>query len=67
MKKKMRCEIVISREDRRLRRDLAGKVEVGLISLQSMGAEVATWYLLSHGISLDTILRVMTMPKRRRR
>lgn len=63
----MRCEIVISRAERRRRRDLAGKVEVGLISLQTMGAEVATWYLLSNGISLDTILRVTTMPARRRR
>ena len=65
--KRMRCEIVISRKERRSRRDLAGKVEVGLVSLHSLGAEVATWYLLSHGVGLDTILRVMTMPKKRRR
>jgi len=65
--KRMRCEIVISRADRRSRRDLAGKVAVGLVSLQTLGPEVATWYLLSHGVALDTILRVMTMPCRRRR
>jgi len=63
----MRCEIVISRLERRSRRDLAGKVEVGLMSLHALGAEAATWYLLSHGVSLDTILRVMTMPAKRRR
>lgn len=65
--KRMRCEIVVSRSERRARRDLAGKVEVGLVSLQSLGAEAATWYLLSQGVSLDTILRVMTMPAKRRR
>jgi hypothetical protein len=63
----MRCEIVISRAERRSQRELAGKVAVGLVSLESLGPEVATWYLLSHGVSLDTILRVMTMPHRRRR
>ena len=65
--KNMRCEIVISRAERRSHKDLAGKVAVGLVSMQSLGADVATWYLLSHGVSLDTILRVMTMPHRRRR
>ncbi|SHG56922.1 hypothetical protein [Massilia sp. CF038] len=65
--KRMRCTIVIPRDERRSRRDLAGKVAVGLVSLETLGVEVATWYLLSHGISLDTILRVMTMPNRRRR
>ena len=63
----MRCEIVIARAERRSRRDLAGRVEVELVSLHSMGAEAATWYLLSQGVSLDTILRVMTLPKKRRR
>ncbi len=63
----MRCEIVISRVERRSRRDLAGKVEVGLVSMHALGADVATWYLLSHGVSLQTILRVMTMPRKRRR
>lgn len=65
--KRMRCEIVISRAERRSQRALAGKVAVGLVSLEALGPEVATWYLLSHGVSLDTILRVMTMPHRRRR
>lgn len=65
--KSMRCEIKISFANRRTRNDIAGKVAVGLVSLESLGPEVATWYLLSHGVSLDTILRVMTMPHRRRR
>ncbi len=65
--KRMRCTIVIPRADRRARRDIAGKIEVGLVSMDSMGVEVATWYLLSQGIEFDTILRVMTMPHRRRR
>lgn len=65
--KSMRCEIKISFANRRTRNDMAGKVAVGLVSLESLGPEVATWYLLSHGVSLDTILRVMTMPHRRRR
>jgi len=65
--KRMRCEIVISRADRRSQREMAGKVAVGLVSLDALGPEVATWYLLSHGVPLDTILRVMTMPNRRRR
>ena len=65
--RRMRCEIVISRQERRLHQDMAGKVAVGLVSLASLGAEVATWYLLSHGVPLDTILRVMTLPSRRRR
>jgi hypothetical protein len=65
--KRLRCTIVIPRHDRRSRRDLAGKVAVGLVSLDTLGVDVATWYLLSHGVSLDTILRVMTMPHRRRR
>ena len=65
--KRMRCDIVISRADRRRQRDLAGRINVGLVSLDSLGAEVATWYLLSHGVPLDTILRVMTMPAKRRR
>lgn len=63
----MRCEIVISYADRRKQQDLAGKVAVGLVTLAAMGHEVATWYLLSHGVSLDTILRVITMPDKRRR
>lgn len=65
--KRMRCTIVISRAERRSQRALAGKVAVGLVSLETLGPDVATWYLLSHGVSLDTILRVMTMPHRRRR
>lgn len=65
--KKMRCEIVISFAERRSRKEMAGKVAVGLVSLASLGPDVATWYLLSHGVPLDTILRVMTMPHRRRR
>jgi len=65
--KRMRCDIVISRAERRSRRDMAGKVAVGLVSLEALGPDVATWYLLSHGVPLDTILRVMTMPNRRRR
>ncbi len=65
--KRMRCEIVISRADRRSRKDMAGKVAVGLVSLEALGVEVATWYLLSHGVALDTILRVMTQPCKRRR
>lgn len=64
--KRLRCSIVIRHHDRRSRRDIAGKVAVGLVSLDTLGVEVATWYLLSHGVSLDTILRVMTMPHRRR-
>ncbi len=65
--KRMRCEIVISYADRRKHQEMAGKVAVGLVSLSSLGHEVATWYLLSNGVSLDTILRVMTMPNKRRR
>ena len=65
--KRMRCEIVVSYADRRTQQDMAGKVAVGLVTLASMGHEVATWYLLSHGVSLDTILRVITMPHKRRR
>lgn len=65
--KQMRCTIVVPRAERRARRDIAGKIEVGLVSLDSMGVEVATWYLLSQGVELSTILRVMTMPLRRRR
>ncbi len=65
--KRMRCEIVISYNDRRKHQEMAGKVAVGLVSLESLGHEVATWYLLSNGVSLDTILRVMTMPHKRRR
>ncbi len=63
----MRCDIVISRADRRSNYQRAGKVAVGLVSLESLGAEVATWYLLSQGVDLDTILRVLTLPARRRR
>lgn len=63
----MRCEIVISLHDRRSKKELAGKVAVGLVSLKTLGPEVATWYLLSHGVPLDTILRVMTTPRKRRR
>ncbi len=65
--KSMRCEIKISFADRRSRKDLAGKIAVGLVSLETLGPAVATWYLLSHGVSLDTILRVTTEPRRRRR
>ena len=65
--KRMRCDIVISYKDRRKQQEMAGKVAVGLVSLESLGHEVATWYLLSNGVSLDTILRVMTMPHKRRR
>ena len=65
--KRMRCEIVISRVDRRISTEMAGKVAVGLVSLETLGVEVATWYLLSHGVPLETILRVMTLPLRRRR
>ncbi len=65
--KRMRCEIVISYADRRKHQEMAGKVAVGLVTLDTMGHEVASWYLLSHGVPLDTILRVMTMPEKRRR
>jgi hypothetical protein len=65
--KGMRCEIVISYADRRSHLELAGKIRVGLVTLESLGADVATWYLLSHGVPLDTIVRVMTMPAKRRR
>ena len=65
--KRMRCEIVISYAERRQRQEMAGKVAVGVVSLESLGHEVATWYLLSNGVSLATIVRVMTMPKKRRR
>ncbi len=63
----MRCEIVISYADRRQQQALAGKVAVGLVTLETLGHEVATWYLASHGVSLETILRVITMPHKRRR
>lgn len=65
--KRMRCEIVISLADRRISKEMAGRIAVGLVSLETLGVEVATWYLLSHGVPLDTILRVMTLPLRRRR
>ena len=65
--KSMRCEIVISRAERRSCKEMAGRVNVGLVSLESLGPDVATWYLLSHGVPLDTIVRVMTMPAKRRR
>jgi hypothetical protein len=65
--KNMRCEIVIALADRRKCKELAGKVAVGLVSLETLGVEAATWYLLSHGVPLETILRVMTAPERRRR
>jgi|GEM_PF-5866327 hypothetical protein len=65
--KRMRCEIVLSRQERRSQRALSGKVAVGLVSLETLGPDVATWYLLSHGVPLDTIVRVMTRPQRRRR
>lgn len=65
--KPMRCEIVISYADRRKQQEMAGKVAVGLVSLAALGHEVATWYLLSKGVSLDTILRVITMPHKRRK
>jgi hypothetical protein len=65
--KRMKCSIVLSRADRRRQRALSGKVAVGLVSLETLGPEVATWYLLSQGVGLETILRVMTEPKRRRR
>jgi len=63
----MRCEIVIARGERRRSWAQAGKIAVGLVSLQTLGVDVATWYLLSHGVPLETILRVMTEPCRRRR
>lgn len=63
----MLCEIVVSVADRRTRKELAGKIAVGLVSLEALGPEVATWYMLSHGVPLDTILRVTTTPQRRRR
>ena len=65
--KDMRCEIAISRHDRRSQKAMAGKIAVGLVSLEALGPEVATWYLLSHGVPLETILRVMTAPQKRRR
>ena len=65
--KDMHCEIVISRHDRRSQKAMAGKIAVGLVSLEALGPEVATWYLLSHGVPLETILRVMTVPHKRRR
>ncbi len=65
--KRMRCDIVISRADRRRCQATAGRVNVALVSLDSLGADVATWYLLSHGVPLPTILRVMTLPAKRRR
>ncbi len=65
--KRMRCEIIVSLHERRSQKELAGKIAVGLVSLKSLGPDVATWYLLSHGVPLETILRVMTSPARRRR
>jgi hypothetical protein len=65
--KTMRCEIIISRADRRAQRALSGKVAVGLLTLETLGHEAATWYLISHGVALETILRVMTLPRKRRR
>jgi len=65
--KNMRCEIVVSRLNRRVSSEMAGKIAVGLVSLEALGVEVATWYLLSHGVPIATILRVMTAPQRRRR
>jgi hypothetical protein len=65
--KRMRCDIVVARHERRSRKELAGKIAVGLVSLEALGPDVATWYLLSHGVPLDTILRVMMGPQRRRR
>jgi hypothetical protein len=65
--KRMRCEIVISRADRRTQQHMAGKVAVGLITLSTMGHEMAAWYLASHGVPLETIVRVITMPQKRRR
>ncbi|MES2018108.1 MAG: hypothetical protein V4484_16595 [Pseudomonadota bacterium] len=65
--KTMRCEIVISLAERRIHTGLAGKIAVGLVSLKTLGPKVATWYLLSHGVPLETIVRVMTVPQRRRR
>jgi hypothetical protein len=65
--KAMPCEIVISRADRRSARKMAGKVAVGLVTLQTLGVEVAVWYLASHGVPPDTIVRVMTEPLKRRR
>ncbi|MEJ7805901.1 MAG: hypothetical protein WKG03_08285 [Telluria sp.] len=65
--KRMRCEIVIARTERRKHQEMAGKVAVGLVSLAALGHEVATWYLLSHGVTPDTVLRVITKPHKRRR
>lgn len=64
--KTLRCEIIIPTADRRADRALAGKVAVGLISLEAFGPEVATWYLLSQGVSPETALRVLSVPTRRR-
>jgi hypothetical protein len=65
--KRMRCEIVISYVDRRRQHELSGKVAVGLVTLETMGHEVAAWYLASNGVPLNTIVRVITMPHKRRR
>lgn len=65
--KAMRCEIVVARAERRSQWQMAGRINVGLVSLQLLGAEVATWYLASHGVPLETIVRVMTLPGKRRR
>lgn len=65
--KAMRCEIVISRAERRSRWQMAGRINVGLVSLHALGVEVATWYLASHGVPLETIVRIMTCPRKRRR
>ena len=65
--KRMRCEIVISYGDRRKQQEMSGKVSVGLVTLDTMGHEVAAWYLASHGVPLETILRVITMPHKRRK
>ena len=63
----MRCEIVIARTERRRHRAMAGKVAVGLVSLATLGHEVAAWYLLANGVAPDTVLRVFTKPHKRRR
>ena len=47
--------------------EMAGRVNVGLVSCEALGPDVATGYLLSHGMPLDTIVRGMTMPAKRRR
>jgi hypothetical protein len=64
--KNLLCEIIIPLVDRRRNNALAGKIAVSLISLKAFGPEVATWYLLSQGVSPEMALRVLSEPSRRR-